>query len=295
LRLAGVIPPVVLALDAAEEIDETGLRREVDHLLAAGVHGLLANGTTGEGVLLSPDEFRQVCEIVVEQTAARVPVVAGVVADSTRQALALGRLARAAGASALLVAPVHFVHVPTRAGLIDFFRAVGAEVGLPVVLYNVVEAVGLTTDVCLELAELPEVVAIKQSNDDFHQLADLLHLLGGRLALLAGIEDLLYPALALGAAGFMAAIAAVLPRQCVELYLAVQRGDFAAAHRLHRRLLPVVRAMLTDENFPATVKVALRLLGRPVGPPRRPLTPPSAAVEETIRRALEEAQAFPGD
>jgi 4-hydroxy-tetrahydrodipicolinate synthase len=295
LQLAGVISPVVLALDAGGEIDEAGMRREVDHLLAAGVDGLLANGTTGEGVLLGPEEFERVCEIVVEEAAGRVPVVAGVVADSTRQALQLGRLAHAAGASALLVAPVHFVHLPTRAGLVDFYRAIGGEVGLPLVLYNVVPAIDLTPALCLELAELPEVVAIKQSNDDFHQLADLLRLVGDRLAVLAAIEDLLYPALALGAPGIMAAIAAVLPRQCVALYGAVKRHDLAAALRLHQRLLPVVRAVLTDENFPATVKVALRLLGRPVGPPRRPLTPPSAQVEETIRRALQEAGALPSD
>ncbi|MFP5284961.1 MAG: dihydrodipicolinate synthase family protein, partial [Thermoanaerobaculia bacterium] len=109
LELKGVIAPVVLPLDRHEEIDESALRREVRVLLAAGVDAILVNGTTGEGSMILPEESRRTCEIVVEEVAGRMPVIAGVTGDSTRQAVRLGLLAREAGASALLVAPVHFL------------------------------------------------------------------------------------------------------------------------------------------------------------------------------------------
>jgi 4-hydroxy-tetrahydrodipicolinate synthase len=293
LELKGVIAPVVLPLDRHEEIDEIALRREVHVLLAAGVDALLVNGTTGEGSMILPEESRRTCAIVVEEVAGRVPVIAGVTGDSTRQALRLGHLAREAGASALLVAPVHFLNIPPRAGVVRFFRTIGAEVGLPLVLYNVVPQLNLPPDLCLELADIPQVVAIKQSNDNFHELADLLRMARGRLTVLTAIEDLLFPSLLLGATGMMAAIAAVLPDLCVELYQAVQRGNLNTARQLHERILPVVRSVLVDENFPATLKTALALRGRPVGPARSPLLPTSPEEEAKIRRSLEQAGVLP--
>lgn len=290
-----MIPPVVLPLDSHQEIDESALRRETRFLLDAGVDALVVNGATSEGALLTPEESRRVCQAVVEETAGRAPVIAGVIADSTRQAVHLGHLAREAGASALLVPPVHFLNLPTRAGLVGFFRDVGREVGLPLVLYNVVPHLNLPPDLCLELAGLPEVVAIKQSNDNLHELADLLRLAAGRIAVLTAIEDLLFPSLLLGSPGMVVAIAALLPDLCVALHRAVRAGDLAEARRLHERILPVVRAVMVDEGFPATIKAGLALRGRPVGPPRSPLTPVSREVEDGIRHSLVEAGVLPLD
>lgn len=295
MKLQGVIPPVVLPLDANQEIDEAALRREASFLLGAGVDALLVNGATGEGAMITPEESGRVCRIVVEEVSRRVPrvpVIAGVLADSTRQAVHLGRVAREAGASALLVAPVHFLNLPPRAGTVGFFREIGREVGLPIVIYNVIPLLNLSPDLVLELAEIPEVVAVKHSNDNFHELADLLRRAGDRITVLTAVEDLLFPALILGAPGMLVAIAALLPELCVELYQAVRRGDFAAARRLHERILPVVRAVFVDENYPAPIKTGLALRGRPVGPPRSPLLPSSPEEEERIRRALEEAGAL---
>jgi 4-hydroxy-tetrahydrodipicolinate synthase len=293
LGLKGVIPPVVLPLHADEEIDEPALRREARFLLDSGVDALLVNGATGEGAMVTPEESRRICAAVVEEAGGRVPVIAGVLADSTRAAVHLGALAREAGASALLVAPVHFLNLPPREGLTGFFRTIGREVGLPIVLYNVVPLLNLSPDLCLELAEIPEVVAVKQSNDNFHELADLLRRAHGRLTVLTAIEDLLFPSLVLGAPGMLVAIAALLPELCVGLYRAVQAGDLAAARQLHERILPVVQAVLVEENFPATMKAGLALRGRPVGPPRSPLLPSSRESEARIRRSLEEAGVIP--
>lgn len=293
LDLYGVIPPVVLPLDEDEEIDESTLRQETRFLLDAEVDALLVNGTTGEGAMIMPEESRRICEIVVEEVAGRMPVIAGVTADSTRQAVHLGLLAREAGATALLVAPVHFLNLPPREGVVGFFRDIGREVGLPIVLYNVAPLLNLKPDLCLELAEIPEVVAVKHSNDNFHELAELLRLAAGRLTVMTAVEDLIFPSLVLGSPGMIVAVAALVPELCVELYRAVGRGDLATARQLHERLLPVVRSVLTDENFPANMKAGLALRGRPVGPPRSPLLPASPESVAMVRRALEEAGVLP--
>lgn len=289
LDLRGVFAPVLLPLDSREEVDEEVLRREAALLVDAGLDGLVVNGATSEGAMVSAEEAGRICRAVVDEVAGRAPVIAGVIADSTREALHLAGVARDAGASALLVPPVHFLNLPPREGVHAFYRTIGAEVGLPLVIYNVVPLVNLSPEHCLELAEIPEVVAVKQSNENFHELADLLRLADGQLAVLTAIEDLLFPALALGAPGMMVSIAALLPELCVELYRAVRAGDTAAARALHERILPVVRAVYLDENFPATVKAGLALRGRPVGGPRSPLVPCSPETTERIRRSLVEA------
>jgi 4-hydroxy-tetrahydrodipicolinate synthase len=289
LRLAGVIPAVFLVQDAAGEIAARKMRQEARYLLDAGAAGLLVNGFTGEGPLLTPEEAQRACRIVAEEAGGRVPVIAGIWAGATRQAVQLGRMAREAGASALLAMPSYHVHVPTHAGIVGFYRTLGREVGLPLVVFNVMPQANLPLELCLEIVEVPEVVAIKHSNDDFHQLADLLRWVSGRVAVLSGIDDLLFPSLVLGAHGVMSAMAGLLPEPCVEMHYAVRDGDLRRARQLHERLLPVARVVMADENYPAHLKAAAELLGRPVGPPRSPLSRPSKTAQEKILRTLQEA------
>jgi 4-hydroxy-tetrahydrodipicolinate synthase len=289
LKLGGVIPALFLAQDEAEEISSRNMRVEARYFLDAGVDGLLVNGFTGEGPLLTSEEAQSVCRIVVEEVAGRIPVIAGIWGGATRQAARLGRMAREAGASALLVMPSYHVHLPAPEGIVGFYRTLGREVGLPLVVFNILPRASLPLELCLEIAEVPEVIAIKQSNDDFHQLADLVRWVGHRIAILSGIDDLLFPSLALGAHGLMSAVASLLPGPCVDLARAVRAGDLQQARDLHERLLPVVRLVMADEAYPANLKAAAELLGRPVGPPRSPLSQPSRTVREKILRTLQEA------
>lgn len=289
LKLAGVIPAMFLVQDEREELAARNMRVEARYFIDAGAEGLLVNGFTGEGPLLTPEEAQSVCRIVVEEVEGKIPVVAGIWAGATRQAVRLGRMAREAGASALLAMPSYHVHLPTHAGIVDFYRTLGREVGLPLVVFNVIPRASLPLELCLEIAEVPEVIAIKQSNDDFHQLADLVRWVGDRIAVLSGIDDLLFPSLALGAHGMMSAVASLLPGPCVEMVRAVRAGDLQRARGLHERLLPVARLVMADEAYPAHLKAGAELLGRPVGPPRSPLSQPSRTVKEKILRTLQEA------
>jgi len=283
-KLRGIIPPMVTPFTAEEEVDEAALRREVQFFLGCGVHGLAPTGSTGEGATLTPEECERVWRVVVEEVNGQVPVLAGIISDSTREAVAYGQRARAAGADALMVTPIHY-YVPTEEGLYRFYRDLGETVGLPIVIYNVVEKATVRPELAQRLADLPLVVGIKQSGGDMHGLADMLRLIGDRLAILTAIDDLLFPSFVLGAQGAIAAILTVWPQTCVALWEAVQGGRYDEARRLHERLLPLVRAIL-GVNFPAAVRAALEILGRPVGPPRRPLVPLSPAEREHLSTLL---------
>lgn len=282
----GVIAPLLTPFTAAEELDLAALAREVRFLAGSGATAIAVNMTTGEGAMLDAAEQERVCRRTVEELAGSLPVWAGLIGDSTREVIALGKRAREAGAGAVVVPPVHYLHVPPRAAMRDFYAAVVGEVGLPVVVYNGVPMANLSPGFCAELLELPGILAIKAGNERFPELAELLELAGERSRVLSAFDDLLLPSLVLGVGGLFTAIAALLPRACVELEAAFRLGDLAAALAAHRRLFPVVRAVLTEESYPSTMKYAARRLGRELGWGRRPLAPLSAEAAATIDRAL---------
>ena len=289
LELHGILPPMVTPFHAdTEELDEEALRQEVRVLLAAGVHGLTVCGSTGEGHTLSAEETCRVARITRDEAAGRAPVIAGIIRDSTRDVIRYGQALREVGVDALQITPVHYLFNPGEAGTIAYYERIGREVGLPILIYNVVPWNTISPELLLRLAEIEQVIGVKQSGSDIHKLADLLRLNAGRLAILTAVDDLLYPSFMLGAQGAIAAILTVLPDLCVQLWDACQRGDQAEARALHERILPVWRAI----NYPdmsARTKAAIELRGRPVGPPRHPFLPVAPAVRASIAAALAEA------
>jgi 4-hydroxy-tetrahydrodipicolinate synthase len=286
--LGGIISTVVTPFDARDEVDEHLLRREVRYLLDTGVHGICACGSTGEGHTLSVEESARICEIVVEEVGGRVPVLGGVIQNSTAQAVRYGRALKVVGVDALQITPVHYVFSPSEEDTVDYYERIGNSVELPIVVYNVVPWALIPVKVMTRIADIPQVVGIKQSGGNMHLVADLLAKLGDRLTVLAAVDDLLYPALALGAHGALAAIPTVLPRQSVQLWNAVRDGDHKLAKSLHERILVVWRA-IEAPNLPARVKEALRLQGRDGGLPRQPFSRVSAAESEIISKALDDA------
>lgn len=292
LELHGIIPPLVTPFTEAEDIDEQALRAEIRFMLDAGVHGLTVGGSTGEGHTLSLEETVRISQIAVEEARGRVPVVTGIIRDSTREIIRYGQAVKATGVDALQITPVHYLFKPDDDGTYAFYAEIAREVGLPIVIYNVVPWNVIQPDLLLRLSEIPEVVAVKQSGGDIHKLADLLLASRGRLTVLSAVDDLLYPSFALGAQGAVAAICTVLPDLCVQLWDACQRGDHAAARALHERILPVWRAMEAPD-MPARSKAALELRGLRCGPARRPLGRASATAREELARALERAGVLP--
>lgn len=293
--LYGIIPPLVTPFDEKDEIDEGGLRAEVQFMLNCGVHGIAVCGSTGEGHTLSPDETRRITEITIDEvknyasriTHRKIPIVVGIIANSTRQALQHAISVRDLPVAALMVTPPHYLFTPSETEMFAYFRAIAEGTGLPVLIYNVVPWAYLSVDALIRLmAETPAVIGVKQSAGDLHSLAQLLANLPEGKVVLTAIDDLLYPSFILGAHGAIAGICTAAPKLSVQLWNAVKSGDRETALSCHLKLLNLWD-ILHAPNFPARVKAALILQGVPVGRPRRPLEPLSNEEIDRLRLVLQ--------
>jgi len=287
--LHGIIPPLVTPFDAQERVDEDALRAEVRYHIERGVHGLCVTGSTGDGQMLSAEDSVAVAAAAVKEAAGKVPVVAGIIRDSTAEVIRYGMALRETGVNALQVTPVHYLFQPDEESTVDYYRRICDETGLPVVIYNVIPyALIPATTVARMLNELPGIIAVKQSGGNIHQLADLLHYAPAGGKVFTAVDDLLYPAYLLGAQGAISAILTVVPELCLAQWDAVQRGDHVTALEIHNKLLPVWRA-IDGPNMSMRIKAALRLQGRNGGLGRSPLTRVSDAEHAIIRAALVQA------
>ncbi|MCL4781958.1 MAG: dihydrodipicolinate synthase family protein [Bryobacterales bacterium] len=292
-QIQGIIPPIVTPFRADGSIDEELHRREVRYMVeTAGVHGLAVGGSTGEGHTLSTEECRDLVAWTMEEVDGRIPVIAGVIADSTREAVERGNALKDLRPTALQVTPVHYLFRPDDESMLRFFGEIAGRVGLPLIVYNVVPWAYLSVPLLVRLfREVDGAIGVKQSASDVKALADLLHYagdagIGDRVRIITAVDALLYPSFQLGAHAAIAAILSAIPEACVALWEAVQAGDDDTARRLHDQLLEVWNA-LEAPNLPANVRTAMRILGREGGYPRAPMPTSSPEQAERIRRAIE--------
>jgi 4-hydroxy-tetrahydrodipicolinate synthase len=286
-QIAGIIPPLVTPFTQDETVDEAALRADVRYMIEqAGVHGLVVGGSTGEGHTLTTDELRLVVGATVEEARGRVPVLAGLIVDSTRQAVERVRALADLDVAALQVTPVHYLFRPSDEMMVRHFAAIAQASRAAVMIYNVVPWAYCSPALLARImTEVDGVIGVKQSAGDLKLLADLLLLLNGRGLVMSAVDALLYPSFVLGAHGAIAAILTAAPKLCVQLWDAVQRGDHATSLDLHRRLLRLWNALAGD-NLPANVKYAMELQGRPGGFPRAPMAVSSEVQRATIRMAV---------
>ena len=289
-RIFGIVPPMTTPFRPDDTIDEAALRAETRYLIeTARVHGLAVTGSTGEGHVLSTDEVRRITAIVSEEAKGRVPVITGIITDSTASAVERGLAVKDLGVAALQVTPVHYLFRPDDDAMLRHFDTLASRTGLPIIIYNVVPWTYLSPQLLARIiASVPGVIGVKQSAGDMKLLADLLLLVGNGARIMTAVDALLYPSFALGAHGAIAAILTAAPALCVQLWDAVQAGDHKQALALHEKLLPIWNAIFHD-NLPANVKYCLELQGRPAGVPRAPMPATSAAQGIRIREALHAA------
>ncbi|MBA3315177.1 MAG: 4-hydroxy-tetrahydrodipicolinate synthase [Planctomycetota bacterium] len=267
-------------------VDEAALRKLVDFQVEAGADCVSPCGTTGESPTLSHDEHERVVAIVCEQAAGRVKVMAGTGSNSTTEAVRLTKAAKKAGAdAALMVTP--YYNKPSQEGFYRHYEAVANAVDLPIVLYNIPgrSAKNMEPDTICRLAELPTIVAIKESTGMMDQASQIIS--GSNLTLLSGDDSLTLPLLALGGSGIVSVVGNIVPNDVKALITAWKKGDVAEAQRLHHKLFPLCRDMLSLSTNPIPLKAAMALLGRDTGDVRLPLTPLTENETAKLRRTLE--------
>jgi 4-hydroxy-tetrahydrodipicolinate synthase len=268
------------------QVDEETYRELVEFQIENGTRAISPCGTTGESATLSFEEHKRVIKIAVEAVNKRVPVIAGTGANNTAEAIELTEYAKQAGADAsLLVSP--YYNKPTQEGLYLHYKAIADAVPFPQVLYNVPGRTGsnMLAETTARLAELPEVVAIKEASADLGQMAEIMRLCGDKIDLLSGDDNITLPLLALGGKGVVSVAANIVPADTAAVVKAWEDGDVAQAQKNFMKILPMCKAMFYETN-PIPVKTSLALMGKITGGFRLPLCEMAPANLEKLKKAL---------
>ncbi|GAA4180420.1 dihydrodipicolinate synthase family protein [Gryllotalpicola koreensis] len=282
--IRGLVAPALTPFTADGSIDYGIFRDQVEHLLGQGVHGVSPGGSTGEGAVLEDDELGRLVAEARALSGDR-PVVAGVIRSSTKAAVRAAKLARDAGADALMVTPTFYnVLVPDAAGNEVFYRAISDEVGLPIVIYNVVPQNEISPETFTRLLEIEHVVGVKQSVGGIMAMYDM-RLTAPNAMVYAATDELLFSCFELGADGAISAVLSLFPAECRRLWDWAQEGDHAAGRALQDTMFPIWK-VVRGPQFPARVKAALSILGRDLGECRSPASPVPAAVRSALEDAL---------
>ncbi len=269
-------------------VDEKALRDLVDFQIEAGVSGLVPCGSTGESATLSHSEHQRVVEIVVAASAGRVPVVAGTGSNSTREAVALTRHAKEAGADgALLLSP--YYNKPTQQGIYEHYASIARETAFPLLVYNIPgrTASNIAPETVARLAELDHIVGIKEACGNIDQIAHVVARCPADFDVLSGDDSFTLPLLAVGGKGCISTTSNVAPREMCELVSAFASGDIARAQQVHYQLLPLFDVLFCETN-PIPLKAALHLAGRIDEEIRLPLTPLTEANRERLQLVLKD-------
>jgi dihydrodipicolinate synthase/N-acetylneuraminate lyase len=289
VRFSGVIPADTTPFDPTGAVDLDGLVRNAHSLLAAGMTGLVGNGTMGEAGSLSPGERRVVLEALVEAADGRVTVTAGVSAQTARDAAAHARAAAAAGAGALMLLPP-LLYGGDEREIVAFYREVAGATELPIMVYNNPVASGGTDmlpPLLLRLArEVETVVAVKECSGDARRIAELLDV--AELEVLVGGDDWALEGFCAGATGWISGVANIAPAECAALLRHCQAGELDAARAVYARMLPLARLDMSPKlvQFFKAGMDAAGYVGGPCRPPRLELTAEDRAVLEAALSAL---------
>lgn len=281
----GVFVPNITPFKGGE-IDEDSLRKLVDHLIEGGANGLVPCGTTGESATLTHDEHIRVIKVVAEHVAGRVPVIAGIGTNDTRESISLLEQAEELDLQGYLVVCPYY-NRPNQEGIMAHFRAVSEMTERSILVYNIPVRTGrnIEVDTVVELSRIPNIVGIKDACGDIDQTMNIIARTKN-FYVLSGEDHLLFSICCLGGHGGIMASGHVLPGQFIALCDAVEAGDLDEARRLHYHLLPLVRAMFKEPN-PAPAKAAMKLLGVIESDELRlPLLSVSAACREDIAGVL---------
>lgn len=290
-RWRGVFPAVTTQFHRDQGIDLDATSRHMEALIASGVSGLVMLGSLGENPALAPAEKRRVVEAALKTAAGRLPVLAGVAECSTAAACRFAREMEECGVGGLMVLPAMIYKADPRE-TVAHFRSVAAATGLPILCYNnpIAYGVDVTPAMFAELAEVKNLVAIKESSGDVRRLTDLANAVGDRYTLFAGVDDLILESILLGAEGWVAGVGLAFPRENQRLWELARAGRWEEARRLYRWYMPLLH-LDTHVKFVQYIKLAIQECGLGaewVRAPRLPLEGEEReAVLRVVRRGME--------
>jgi 1-pyrroline-4-hydroxy-2-carboxylate deaminase len=287
----GVFPAVTTQFKEDLSIDYADTQRVVDDLIRDGVTGIIAMGTCGENNSLTADEKRTLLKAIVEVVAGRVPVVTGVSELTTPLACAWAKDAEALGANGLMLLPA-MVYVPRTEELIAHFTQVAEATSLPIMLYNNPTAyrVAITNEVLEALRPVKNIAAVKESTPDTRRFTDMYNAFGDRYVLFAGLDDVAFEGLLLGAQGWVSGLTSAFPHESVMLVKALEAGDIDTAREIYRWFLPLLH-LDAEHDLVQSIKLAEQIMGRGSERVRMPRMPLTGARRAEVTAMVEKAAA----
>lgn len=288
--LKGSLVAIVTPMFEDGSLDLERLRRLIDFHIREGSSGIVIVGTTGESPTVDFEEHCLLIRTAIDHAAGRVPIIAGTGANSTREAIELAAYAKTAGAD-MSLSVVPYYNKPTQEGLYRHFRAIAEAVGIPQILYNVPgrTVADMQNDTVLRLAQIPNIVGLKDATGNMERGADLLRRIPKDFAVYSGDDGTALPLVMLGAHGVISVTANVAPQLMQEMCAAVFAGDLTKARALNNKLLGLHRHLFVEAN-PIPVKWVLQQMGLIEAGIRLPLTPLSSSFHDLLRGAMEQAE-----
>ncbi len=287
--IVGSIVALVTPMLEDGSVDYPTLRQLIDWHIAEGTACIGVVGTTGESPTVSVEEHCEIIRVAVEQTAGRVPVMAGAGGNSTREAIELARFAKKVGADCTL-SVVPYYNKPSQEGIYQHFRAIAEAVDIPTVLYNVPgrTVADMLPETTLRLAQVPGVIGIKEATGNIERACWLIKQAPANFSIYSGDDGTAVALMLLGGHGNVSVTANVAPRAMAELCRAAVAGDARTAREIHFKLLGLHKLLFAEPN-PTPVKWAMQRLGLCAATMRLPMVPMSGHLEAGLEAAMREA------
>src|SRR5436309_4832965 len=268
------------------KVDRTSLEGLVEFHVEHGTSGIIPCGTTGESATLSHEEHEDVIKAVIKAVNKRIPVIAGTGSNSTDEAIRLTREAEKSSADgALMISP--YYNRPTQEGIYQHYKKVAAEVGIPIIIYNIPGRTGskIEPETLARLSEIKNIAGVKEATGSVDQAIDVIRLCGDRLAVYSGEDSLIFSLMALGGKGVISTVANVAPKETSQLTEACLKGNWEKGRELQFKLMPLIRSLFIETN-PIPAKTALSLMGKCTGELRLPLTSMSEGALKKMKQAM---------
>lgn len=286
----GIISPIITPFNDEERLDVRTFRKEFKYLSGTDIHGISPGGSTGEGNLLRDEELVRMIEVIQEENTRHIPVVAGIIKHSTRDAILTGLKAKKAGADALMVTPIQYLGGTDDKGNYEYYDRISESVGLPIIIYNVIPQNEIKPELFYRMLDIPNVFGIKQSVGGIQAFYEMKIVCGDKGHIYSATDDMLYTTFDLGADGAIAAILTLFPEYCVKMWDAYIAGDHKTALVLQNKIYPVWNK-IKGPQFPRRIKEALKQVGREVGRACSPLLEASEEEKSAISDALDTMRA----